>query len=163
MKYLLVLLCFITFSYSGQLECGGHVPLINQSSDIGVVSIDFSNNGNNVKIADFTISNNTQSFIVILYFNNKGSFCKDSFCFTPDQLILKSTGIGVLGKGISTPISKNIYLNSNNEYIWIPGKQSSATINYQFEILASWKAKSLMPGLYLEFVTVKIQAIDYDN
>jgi hypothetical protein len=152
--FLLLFVLFVPLN----LLVGDQNNSINLVTPIGGVLIDASQPGSDYPLTFFTINSNTKSFILTLKFKNGGRFCNSQDTLVPFQMKLIETGIGKLGKGITSPNNKRIDV-INNKFIWKPENQTTPTVNYTLKIVASWYSRNLSNNYYRENITSNIHPI----
>jgi hypothetical protein len=156
---LIVVVLNFNIAIAGNVIAGGNVPVINTVTNIGAVSLNLAQDGVNEIIADMTINNNTRSFELYITFKNGGKFinAENNSAIQPSSIKITESGQGKLGDGITPLINKEMDLN-NNQFVWQPENQTTATRNYKLNILATWKSDGVISGLYTEIITTHIAA-----
>lgn len=113
MKTLLILLSTLSFSFSA-ITVGGYVPL---TSTISCIQENSEPSDTEVLLATCVVNNNSPTFSV-----------KFKFGFTSEVTELRvHGGEGTLGVGLDSP---NYQVDGVDEYIWAPGTQQAATLDY---------------------------------
>lgn len=157
------LLLLVTYCFAGSFMIGGKIPVINRVSEIGIINFDFSENKVKETIAIFIVDNNTPSYELTLTFENGGNFVnkENKDTIKPYELIITQGDGGLLGTGIIPLINVDllpILAISDDIFIWKPENQTTATVNYQLKILASFNTINKLAGLYQETIITNIKA-----
>lgn len=112
MKYALLILMFLSLSNAG-ITVGGYVPV---QSTVSCNQENSEPSSDEVLLATCVVTNNTEMFGVHFKFNAVG--VRD---------VRVQGGEGTLGVGLEAP---NYPLGEVDEYIWAPGEQTAATLDY---------------------------------
>jgi hypothetical protein len=162
-------------SMAGQILAGGDIPLVNNMVGIGVITLDFSSDGNDVDVAKFIINNNSNSFDITWTFTNGAEFQKTALEAIPMTTLTIEPGVqpagSVLGTGVEVldpavvwngvlQTAGNILAQAQiGDVVWNPTNQTTATSNYLIQMKASWtNSSTLLAGLYTEQITFGIVA-----
>lgn len=113
MKYALLILMFLSFSHAGSVVAGGYVPV---KSSVSCTQENSEPSSGEVLLATCVVTNNTEMFGVHFKFN--GETVRD---------VRVQGGSGTLGTGLTAP---DYPLDGLDEYVWSPGSQTSATLDY---------------------------------
>jgi hypothetical protein len=152
-----------TSSFAGQVLVGGNVPLINNITGIGVLTLDLSSPGTALNIATFIVNNNSPTFDVSWVLTNGGYFVNGARNIPMTSCAVAAGTTGSLGAG-NDPVTEAVIAISaavgtpTAAAHWAT-TQTSATENYAVLMNASWAAATRpLAGLYTEQVVFTITA-----
>ena len=172
---------------AGQMQTGGNVPLINTMVGVGVLSLDFSSNGDYVNIATFIVNCNDAAFHVNWTMTNNGVFETvngQTLAMDHVQVVeALATGTGGYIEGgamarlfvtgtpedVLTPaevtaaadpaLSGSLDNTVPGGLTWTELVMTSALVNDVIQFNASWTSDATkLYGLYLEQITYNIVA-----
>jgi len=151
-----------TSSFAGQVLVGGNVPLINNVTGIGVLTLDVSSAATNpVNIATFIVNNNSTTFDVSWVLTNGGHFANGTRNI-PMATIALVGGAGTLGAGndaVTEAVIATAAFGTPTAAAHWNTTQTSATENYVVLMNATWLAATRpLAGLYTEQVVFTITA-----
>jgi hypothetical protein len=166
---------FAGTSMAGQILAGGDIPLVNNIVGIGVITLDFSSDGDDVDIAKFIINNNSNSFDVTWTFTNSAEFQKTATEAIPMTTLTIEPGVQPAGSHLGTDVeildpatawdgvdqtAGDILAQAQiGDVVWNPTDQTDATLNYLIQMKASWvNSNLLLAGLYTEQIEFGIVA-----
>jgi hypothetical protein len=171
---ILAVVACVSLAFGGSILCGGSVRSVNNVTCQGAIKIDINTNLSAVleKVAMMTINSNHQGWEITVHFQNGGKFINSAAKDTvfPTQLKINEgpcvqggkyiEGQSRLGMGLNRLVNYDLSSLQGTDFVWKPGRQSDATLNYVLYIEASWNAEKALPGLYCENVTVVITAAE---
>lgn len=149
-------------SFGAQLLTGGNIPLVNNITGIGVVTLDFGSPGTDAVLATFILNNNSATFDVSWVLTNGGNFLSSGSVIpiVMSNILLNETGSGVLGTAVTPASDLPVVAMAVTpaSTIW-NYNQSTATVNYTMNLSADWAdPSSMLAGLYTEQVVFSVTA-----
>lgn len=148
-------------SFGAQLLTGGNIPLVNNITGLGVVTLDFGSTGVDAVLATFIVNNNSGTFDVDWTLTNAGNFeSSGGGSIAMLDIKINPTGDGTLGGGVGVldiPVV-NLAVAGAATTTW-NYNQTTATVNYAMNITADWGDPSAkLAGLYTEQIVFSITA-----
>ncbi len=155
---------------------GGNIQITNLLNASPEMGLDLTSTAASIRVAAFTITNNTTSFNLNLSFLNGGGFINAGNAQEVDMTLitLGPEGSGTLGTGIAAlvpgaaaegatfvaggDLTAVVAGAGPDLVVWNPANQSTATSGFVLELLGSWAASTNLAGLYTEVITATLVA-----
>ncbi len=124
---------------AASIQVGGRIPIINRVEMIPLSGVDFRKGGKDVPIAVIRINNNLPDFEVAFEVGSISPYGAEPHESAFQELRLREVG-GLRGRGLVDPTGTVLNRDEGTDtYVWRPGSQQSATLNYEVEVLATWE------------------------